>query len=274
MTYHNEKNNGHVDILALVAGENISSGAKTPLRDNVKPEKNKKYIPPQIDDVEQTLLESNRCLYKIENKKDKAGNPVKKKGKEVREHKTYRMGLLRVAINNDGYRLQWKDKNENKENPYGIGITKKEYESFLNTASVKKRLNLFLKYQSWYVIRKIKKDSYMQLRLSEAEQSFAKKLAKKAGISVSELIRKRLRGTIIHEALSSEEKHNIRELLLMATELKQYGTALNNYMKTTQATGAHRLDAIFDSEPGTDYAKVIWRVLKKIDKIIKKSYDN
>lgn len=102
------------------------------------------------------------------------------------------------------------------------------------------------------------------IRLSEEDLVFAQEMAKKAEISVSELIRRRLRSTIIHEALNTEEKHALRVQLQLAADLKQYGNTLNNYMKTTGVTGAQRLDLLFQGQPGTDYAKVFFDAAKKI----------
>ena len=238
---------------------------------NIKPEVKPELS--QIDDVDGELRKLGLGLFKICEKKDKDGKEVKtKKGKVACLFVPYRMRCLRVRINKDGYRLQWQD-DENKEVKFwGIGITEKEYNAFLHTTSLKKRLNIFLKYQTRYIIKKIKQDRRIMIRLSEEDLVFAQEMAKKADMSVSELIRRRLRGTIIHEALSTEEKHALRVQLQLAADLKQYGNTLNNYMKTTGVTGAQRLDLLFQSQPGTDYAKVFFDAAKKILK--SKTYDN
>ena len=184
------------------------------------------------------------------------------------------MGFLRVLKNEQGHRLQWFDDDCPEGKCRGTGITEKEYNTFLNSTSSRKRLNIFLKYQTQYVIRKIKQDKRVMIRLSEDDLFFAQETAKAAGISVSELIRKRLRGTILHEALSTEEMQTMNVLLQMAAELKQYGTALKNYLKTTGISGVQRLDSLFQSQPGTDYAKAILRAANKINKLIKYSDDN
>lgn len=227
----------------------------------------------KIDNVEKELKKNGLGIFLIYDKKDKAGEVIKtKKGKNARFYQPYHMGFLQVKKNEQGHRLQWYDDECPEGKCRGTGITEKEYNIFLNSTSSKKRLNIFLKYQTQYVIRKIKQDKRIMIRLSEDDLFFAQDMAKRAGISVSELIRRRLRGTILHEALNTEEKHALRVQLQLAADLKQYGNALNNYMKTTGVTGAQRLDLLFQSEPGTDYAKVFFDAAKKILK--SKTYDN
>jgi len=259
----------HIDLI------DVLKKRSTPLRQNegnpeILMEKEKTEYLSQIDDVEGELRKLGLGFFKICEKKDKDGKEVKtKKGKVARLFIPYRMRCLRVRINKDGYRLQWQD-DENKEVKFwGVGITEKEYNAFLHTTSLKKRLNIFLKYQTHYIIRKIKQDKRIMIRLSEDDLVSAQEMARKADISVSELIRRRLRGTIIHEALSDDEKKALKEHLQLAADLKQYGNALNNYMKTTGVTGAQRLDLLFQSQPGTDYAKVLFDAAKKINKLIK-----
>lgn len=238
-------------------------------------EDKKKEILPQIDNVEKELKKNGLGIFLICSKKDKAGEDIKtKKGKNASFYKPYHMGFLRILKNEQGHRLQWYDDDCPEGKCRGTGITEKEYNIFRNSTSSKKRLNIFLKYQTQYVIRKIKQDKRIMIRLSEDDLVFAQEMARKAGISVSDLIRKRLRGTIIHEALSTEEVQTMNVLLQMAAELKQYGTALNNYLKTTGISGVQRLDSLFQSQPGTDYAKAILRAANKINKLIKYSDDN
>lgn len=237
--------------------------------------KEKKEVLPQIDNVEKELKKNGLGIFLICSKKDKAGEDVKtKKGKNASFYKPYHMGFLRILKNEQGHRLQWYDDDCPEGKCRGTGITEKEYNIFRNSTSSKKRLNIFLKYQTQYVIRKIKQDKRVMIRLSEDDLVFAQEMARKADISVSELIRRRLRGTIIHEALNTEEKHALRVQLQLAADLKQYGNALNNYMKTTGVTGAQRLDLLFQSQPGTDYAKVFFDAAKKINKLIQNSDDN
>lgn len=229
----------------------------------------------KIDNVEKELKKNGLGIFLICDKKDKAGEAIKtKKGKNARFYQPYHMGFLRVKKNEQGHRLQWYDDECPEGKCRGTGITEKEYNIFLNSTSSKKRLNIFLKYQTQYVIRKIKQDKRIMIRLSEDDLFFAQEMASKAGISVSDLIRKRLRGTILHEALSTEEMQTMNVLLQMAAELKQYGTALQNYLKTTGISGVQRLDSLFQSQPGTDYAKAILRAANKINKLIKYSDDN
>jgi predicted DNA binding CopG/RHH family protein len=238
-------------------------------------EDKKKEILPQIDNVEKELKKNGLGIFLICSKKDKAGEDIKtKKGKNASFYKPYHMGFLRILKNEQGHRLQWYDDDCPEGKCRGTGITEKEYNIFRNSTSSKKRLNIFLKYQTQYVIRKIKQDKRIMIRLSEDDLVFAQEMARKAGISVSDLIRKRLRGTIIHEALSTEEVQTMNVLLQMAAELKQYGTALKNYLKTTGISGVQRLDSLFQSQPGTDYAKAILRAANKINKLIKYSDDN
>ena len=273
--------NEHLKIVNIITNTPtpIKQDAKAVAKSEEKPEalkfKEKKEVPHLICDVEKDLKSRNLCLFKICNKTDKDRNLVKTKmGKVVRNYIPYRMIKLRVCINNDGFRLQWWD-DKCTDKWIGTGITEKEYKAFLNTASIKKRIDLFLKYNNKYVLRKIKHNKRIEIRVSEEEYRSVQELAAKIGKrKVSELLRKRIRGTILHEALSAEEKQAMKALLQMATELKQYGTALKNYLKTTGTAGAQRLDLLFQSQPGTDYSKAIFAASRSINKLIRYSDDN
>lgn len=274
--------NEHIKIMDVLGTtptlvkQEVKSAAKPEVKPEALKHKEKKEFPPQIDDVEKELRKLGLSLFEIVDKTDKNGNVIKtKKDNVARIYVHYRMEWLRVIRNKDGYRLQWKDE-ENQEGKYwGEGITEKEYNSFLHTASVKKRINIFLKYNDTLVLRKNKHNKRIEIRVSEEEYRSVQELAAKIGKrKVSELLRKRIRGTILHEALSAEEKQAMKALLQMATELKQYGTALKNYLKTTGTAGAQRLDLLFQSQPGTDYSKAIFAASRSINKLIRYSDDN
>lgn len=270
--------NDNLDVVGMLnrisgsAGE-TEKGISAELRATPTEEKKKREIPPQIDNVEEELRKMGLALHEVLDKKDKEGKPIKtKNGKVARVFKPYPISRMRVAINEHGHRLWWWDE-KCTDGWRACGITGKEYDSFLKTASVRKRLNLFLKYKTQFVIRKIKYDQRIQVRLTDEEYRFLQELSAKMGKrKVSELIRNRIRGTILHESLTPEEKANQKKLLTMADDMKQFSVALSNFLKTTGAKGAQRLDNIFNSQPGTDYAKVIFEAAKIIKRTIK--YDN
>lgn len=274
-------NNDNLDVVEMLnrisgsAGE-TEKGISAELRATPTEEKKKREIPPQIDNVEEELRKMGLALYEVLDKKDKAGNDVMtKKGKVAREYIPYRLKLIRVKINKDGYRLQWIDEDNKEGSCWGEGITEKEFNSFLKTASILKRLNLFLKYKTQFVIRKIKFGKRIQVRLTDEEYRQLQALSAKIGKrKTSELIRNRIRGTILHESLTPEEKANQKKLLGLADEVYQFAVALSNYLKTTGAKGVQRLDFIFNSQPGTDYTKAIFEAAKAIKKIIKYNNDN
>ena len=240
-------NEKHVDLLA--SPHNVEKNAQG---------REKKNEPSEIDDVEKLLKEKGKSLYRIAEKKDEKGNnALTRSGKNAHSFLPYRMGRLRVYISQEGeYRFQWRVKEQ--DCLWRYGISKRDYEKFISSKSADKRLAIFLKNNRMFVVRKTKNSVRLNIRLSAYDMELAKRNAKECGISVTELIRRRLHGMKLYQAFSAEEKECMKELLVMAQEYRKYGDALKNFLLTKGASGAQRLDAIFNSQPGTDYAKAMF----------------
>jgi len=295
------KNNGHVRLdLAFFTNANTTKQtvkpeakeiahpeakpmAKQEAKQIIKPEdktvvkpqakEKKKEVPPQIDDVEKELKErGGKGLYIIQEKKNKKGKLVMTKtGKVANILNPYRIGILRVKINVDGdYKLQWTKKDDPSPDKFtGIRITEEEYKSFLSTASVNKRIDLLLKYKRELVKKDIKNDELLKVRCTIEEKSKAQNDAKECGITISELIRMRINNTQPHVPFTEKERKLQDVAMQRIIEMERFRNALSSYLKTTGAKGVQRLDAIFCSQPGTDYAREIWNVTQSLKKIFK-----
>jgi len=295
------KNNGHVRLdLAFFTNANTTKQtvkpeakeiahpeakpmAKQEAKQIIKPEdktvvkpqakEKKKEVPPQIDDVEKELKErGGKGLYIIQEKKNKKGKLVMTKtGKVANILNPYRIGILRVKINVDGdYKLQWTKKDDPSPDKFtGIRITEEEYKSFLSTASVNKRIDLLLKYKRELVKKDIKNDELLKVRCTIEEKSKAQNDAKECGITISELIRMRINNTQPHVPFTEKERKLQDVAMQRIIEMERFRNALSSYLKTTGAKGVQRLDAIFCSQPGTDYAREIWNVTQYLKKIFK-----
>ena len=246
-------NEKHVDL--LVSPHNVEKNAQG---------REKKNEASEIDDVEKLLKEKGKSLYKIVEKKDaKGNNALTRSGKNAHSFLPYRMGRLRVYLSQEGeYRLQWREKEQ--DGLWRCGISRKDYEKFISSKSADKRLAIFLKNNKVYAVRKTKNSVRLNIRLSTYDMELAKRNAKKCGISVTELIRRRLHGVKLYQPFSAEEKAALKELLVMSQEFRKYGIALRNFLQSTGASGAQRLDAIFNSQPGTDYAKAMFTTAQTI----------
>ena len=247
--------------------------AKTVVKPQTKEKKEKKEIPPQIDDVEKELKErGGKGLYITQEKKTKKGKLVMTKtGKVANVLNPYRVGILRVKINVEGdYKLQWTKKDDTEPNKFiGIRISEKEYKAFLETASVNKRIDLLLKYKRELVKKDIKNDELLKVRCTIEEKSKALSDAKECGITVSELIRMRINNTQPHVPFTEKERKLQDVAMQRLIEMERFRNALSSYLKTTGSKGVQRLDAIFCSQPGTDYAREIWNVTQYLKKIFK-----
>lgn len=247
--------------------------AKTVVKPQAKEKKEKKEVPPQIDDVEKELKErGGKGLYITQEKKTKKGKLVMTKtGKVANVLNPYRIAILRVKQNLHGdYKLQWTKKDDTEPNKFiGIGITEEEYKSFLSTASVNKRIDLLLKYKRELVKKDIKNDELLKVRCTIEEKSKALSDAKEYGITVSELIRMRINNTQPHVPFTEKEKKLQDVAMQRIIEMEKFRNALSSFLKTTGAKGVQRLDAIFNSQPGTDYAREIWNVTQYFKKIFK-----
>ena len=295
------KNNGHVRLdLAFFTNANTTKQtvkpeakeiahpeakpmAKQEAKQIIKPEdktvvkpqakEKKKEVPPQIDDVEKELKErGGKGLYIIQEKKNKKGKLVMTKtGKVANILNPYRIGILRVKINVDGdYKLQWTKKDDPSPDKFtGIRITEEEYKSFLSTASVNKRIDLLLKYKRELIKKDIKNDELLKVRCTIEEKSKAQNDAKECGITISELIRMRINNTQPHVPFTEKERKLQDVAMQRIIEMERFRNALSSYLKTTGAKGVQRLDAIFCSQPGTDYAREIWNVTQYLKKIFK-----
>ena len=295
------KNNGHVRLdLAFFTNANTTKQtvkpeakeiahpeakpmAKQEAKQIIKPEdktvvkpqakEKKKEVPPQIDDVEKELKErGGKGLYIIQEKKNKKGKLVMTKtGKVANILNPYRIGILRVKINVDGdYKLQWTKKDDPSPDKFtGIRITEEEYKSFLSTASVNKRIDLLLKYKRELVKKDIKNDELLKVRCTIEEKSKAQNDAKECGITISELIRMRINNTQPHVPFTEKERKLQDVAMQRIIEMEKFRNALSSYLKTTGSKGVQRLDAIFCSQPGTDYAREIWNVTQYLKKIFK-----
>lgn len=247
--------------------------AKTVVKPQAKEKKEKKEVPPQIDDVEKELKErGGKGLYITQEKKTKKGKLVMTKtGKVANVLNPYRIGILRVKINVDGdYKLQWTKKDDPSPDKFtGIRITEEEYKSFLSTASVNKRIDLLLKYKRELVKKDIKNDELLKIRCTIEEKSKAQNDAKECGITVSELIRMRINNTQPHVPFTEKEKKLQDVAMQRIIEMEKFRNALSSFLKTTGVKGVQRLDAIFNSQPGTDYAREIWFVTQSLKKLFK-----
>ena len=95
-----------------------------------------------------------------------------------------------------------------------VQISEQEYNQFLSTASLKKRINILRNHVDGEVfIRKFKKDKGVFFRLGEEDCNLLKELTAKTGLSESDVIISRLWGTILHEALTPEEKSQPKETI-------------------------------------------------------------
>lgn len=275
------KNNGHVSLdfafleeaktATLTPKQIVKPEAKTGVTPQAKDEKEKKEIPPQIDDVEKVLRCNGKGLYFWWKKKDEDGKPITTPtGKTSKQIRPLRIGRLWVERKDGSFYLIFFVKPKQQIPLQSVQISEQEYNQFLSTASLKKRINILRNHVDGEVfIRKFKKDKGVFFRLGEEDCNLLKELTAKTGLSESDVIISRLWGTILHEALTPEEKANQKKLLGLADEMKQFAVALANYLKTTGANGAQRLDFIFNSQPGADYAKAIFEAAEIIKKSIK-----
>lgn len=275
------KNNGHVSLdfafleeaktATLTPKQIVKPEAKTGVIPQAKDKKEKKEIPPQIDDVEKVLRCNGKGLYFWWEKKDGDGKPITTPtGKTSKQIRPLRIGRLWVERKDGSFYLNFFVKPKQQIPLQSVQISEQEYNQFLSTASLKKRINILRNHVDGEVfIRKFKKDKGVFFRLGEEDCNLLKELTAKTGLSESDVIISRLWGTILHEALTPEEKANQKKLLGLADEMKQFAVALANYLKTTGAKGAQRLDFIFNSQPGADYAKAIFEAAEIIKKSIK-----
>lgn len=201
--------------------------------------------------------------------KDKEGSPEKTKtGKLKYVWVPFEMNYLGLCLSPDGTNILYQNPEDPNDGIY-TRIPKRKYDEFFKTKSLRKRLEILGDYSGIYLLRPKKADKKISFRVSTDFYEQFLKTAKACRMTPSQLARKRLVGTQPRLALSQEQDERIKEIAHLARDYRQMANAFNNYAKTIGASGAQRLDVLFQSKEGIDLIRGMRNIGDKIDDIIK-----
>lgn len=202
--------------------------------------------------------------------KDKEGSPEKTKTGMVKYiWIPFELNFLGLCLSQGGMNILYPNPEDPNDAIY-TRIPKRKYDEFMKTKSLKKRLEILGDYSGIYLLRPKKADKKISFRLSQDFYDKFKKTAQSCGMTPSQLARIRLIGTQPRLALSHEQDERIKEIAHLARDYRQMANAFNNYAKTIGASGAQRLDVLFQSKEGIDLIRGMRNIGDKIDNIIKR----
>ncbi len=200
----------------------------------------------------------------------KEGSPEKTKtGKVKYVWMSFELNFLGLCLSQGGMNILYPNPEDPNDAIY-TRIPKRKYDEFMKTKSLRKRLEILGDYSGIYLLRPKKADKKISFRVSEDFYDEFLKNAKSCGMTPSQLARIRLIGTQPRLALSHEQDERIKEIAHLARDYRQLANAFNNYAKTIGASGAQRLDVLFQSKIGIDLIRGMRNIGEKIDNIIKR----
>ncbi len=220
------------------------------------------------DEIKEKLPGYELCR-KVEVQSKEGSSEKTKTGKVKYVWVPFEINCLGLCLSQAGTNILFQNPEDPNDGIYKR-IPKRKYDEFFKTKSLKKRLEILGDYSGIYLLRPKKADKKISFRLSQDFFDKFKKTAQSCGMTPSQLARTRLIGTQPRLALSQEQDERIKEIAHLARDYRQMANAFNNYAKTIGASGAQRLDVLFQSKEGIDLIRGMRNIGDKIDNIIKR----